>query len=101
MTRWTSIEDSKELMCMSRCQRCPKSPSVILMLPKTMIIQGKAHPEVGFVPLCRPAVMVSYLIAALAALLSGLAYAEFAVDLPVSGGATTCILLTFGELASW
>lgn len=52
-------------------------------------------------PLCRPAVMVSYAIAALAALLSGLAYAEFAVDLPVSGGATTCILLTFGELPSW
>lgn len=49
----------------------------------------------------RPAVMVSYAIAALAALLSGLAYAEFAVDLPVAGGATTCILLTFGELASW
>ncbi len=45
--------------------------------------------------------MVSYAIAALAALLSGLAYAEFAVDLPVAGGATTCILLTFGELASW
>jgi APA family basic amino acid/polyamine antiporter len=45
--------------------------------------------------------MVSYAIAALAALLSGLAYAEFAVDLPVSGGATTCILLTFGELPSW
>ncbi|EIE21064.1 amino acid transporter [Coccomyxa subellipsoidea C-169] len=54
-----------------------------------------AHEHAG------PAVMVSYLIAALAALLSGLAYAEFAVDLPVSGGATTCILLTFGELASW
>ncbi|BDA45110.1 Cationic amino acid transporter 1 [Coccomyxa sp. Obi] len=48
-----------------------------------------------------PAVVVSYAIAALAALLSGLAYAEFAVDLPVAGGATTCILLTFGELASW
>lgn len=45
--------------------------------------------------------MVSYGIAALAALLSGLAYAEFAVDLPVAGGATTCILLSFGELASW
>jgi APA family basic amino acid/polyamine antiporter len=50
---------------------------------------------------CRPAVVLSYVLAALAAMLSGLAYTEFVVDLPISGGATCCILLTFGELASW
>lgn len=50
---------------------------------------------------CRPAVAVSYVVSAVAALLSGLAYAEFVVDLPISGGATCCILLTFGELPSW
>ena len=51
--------------------------------------------------MCRPAVAISYALAGVAALLSGLAYAEFIVDLPISGGATCCILLTFGELPSW
>ena len=41
---------------------------------------------------------VSYALAAMAALLSALAYAEFMVDLPFAGGAFNCILLTFGEL---
>lgn len=44
---------------------------------------------------------VSYAIAAMAALLSALAYAEFIVDLPFTGGAFNCILLTFGELTGW
>ena len=44
---------------------------------------------------------VSYAIAAAAALLSALAYAEFMVDLPFAGGAFNCILLTFGELPGW
>jgi amino acid transporter len=46
-------------------------------------------------------VAVSYGIAAVAALLSALAYAEFIVELPTAGGAFNCILLTFGELPSW
>ena len=44
---------------------------------------------------------VSYALAAMAALLSALAYAEFMVDLPFAGGAFNCILLTFGELPGW
>ena len=44
---------------------------------------------------------VSYGLAALAALLSALAYAEFMADMPFSGGAFNCVLLTFGELAGW
>ncbi len=48
-----------------------------------------------------PAVILSYVLAAMAALLSALSYAEFAVDLPVAGGAFNFIALTFGELAAW
>lgn len=48
-----------------------------------------------------PAVVVSYLVAALAALLSGLAYTEFVVDQPVAGGAFNMVSSTFGELAGW
>jgi len=44
-------------------------------------------------------VVVSYLVAALAALLSGLAYTEFVVDQPVAGGAFNMVSGVFGELA--
>ena len=92
----------------------------------------RAPPRTG------PAVVVSYVLASIAALLSALSYAgscarqllppwpplgtrwppaeqasagtqpqplprraEFAVDLPVSGGAYNYISLVFGELAAW
>lgn len=45
--------------------------------------------------------IVSYLVAALVALLSGLAYTEFVVDQPVAGGAFNMVSSTFGELAGW
>eukprot|EP00887_Chlorella_sp_A99_P006516 scaffold3.g6516.t1 len=48
-----------------------------------------------------PAVVLSFMIAALAALLSALCYSEFAVEIPVSGGAYNYISVTFGELAAW
>lgn len=44
---------------------------------------------------------LSYLVAAVAALVSALCYAEFAVDVPISGGAFTYASVTFGELAAW
>ena len=45
--------------------------------------------------------VVSYVIAAVAALLSGLAYAELAVDMPLAGGAFSCILAVFSEPLAW
>ncbi|KAK9811336.1 hypothetical protein WJX72_002052 [[Myrmecia] bisecta] len=48
-----------------------------------------------------PAVVVSFLVAAFAALLSALSYTEFVVDLPIAGSAFNYISLTFGELAAW
>lgn len=48
-----------------------------------------------------PAVVVSYVISSVAALLSALAYSEFAVELPVAGGAFSYILVTFGELSAY
>jgi len=49
----------------------------------------------------RPSVIISYLVAAAAALLAALCYAEFAVEIPVAGGAFNYISVTFGELAAW
>ena len=43
-----------------------------------------------------PAVALSYAIAGLCALLSAFCYTEFAVDLPVAGGAFSYIRITFG-----
>lgn len=50
---------------------------------------------------CRPAVVISYMIASFAALLSAFNYAEFAVDLRVAGGAYVYANLVFGELTGW
>ncbi|KAK6144625.1 hypothetical protein DH2020_021445 [Rehmannia glutinosa] len=44
-----------------------------------------------------PAVVLSYAIAGLCALLSAFCYTEFAVDMPVAGGAFSYIRVTFGE----
>ncbi|XP_066358795.1 cationic amino acid transporter 6, chloroplastic-like isoform X2 [Miscanthus floridulus] len=44
-----------------------------------------------------PGVVVSYAIAGLCALLSAFCYTEFAVDLPVAGGAFSYLRVTFGS----
>jgi basic amino acid/polyamine antiporter, APA family len=46
-------------------------------------------------------VVISYSVAALAALISALSYTEFVVDLPTAGGAYNYISLVFGELTAW
>lgn len=48
-----------------------------------------------------PAVVVSYAIAGLCALLSAFCYTEFAVDIPLAGGAFTYLRVTFGEFAAF
>jgi amino acid transporter len=48
-----------------------------------------------------PAVVISYAIAGLCALLSSFCYTEFAVDLPVAGGAFSYLRVTFGEFAAF
>lgn len=44
-----------------------------------------------------PAVVLSYAIAGLCALLSAFCYTEFAVDMPVAGGAFSYLRVTFGS----
>ncbi|XP_047152851.1 cationic amino acid transporter 6, chloroplastic-like [Vigna umbellata] len=44
-----------------------------------------------------PSVFISYIIAGISALLSSLCYTEFAVQVPVAGGAFSYLRLTFGE----
>jgi hypothetical protein len=43
-----------------------------------------------------PAVVVSYLVAGISALLSAFCYTEFAVEMPVAGGAFSYLQITFG-----
>jgi amino acid transporter len=45
-----------------------------------------------------PAVFVSYVVAGVSALLSSFCYAEFAVRVPVAGGAFSYLRVTFGKL---
>ncbi len=44
-----------------------------------------------------PAVVISYLVAGISALLSAFCYTEFAVEMPVAGGAFSYLQITFGE----
>ncbi|EFH58946.1 hypothetical protein ARALYDRAFT_317861 [Arabidopsis lyrata subsp. lyrata] len=48
-----------------------------------------------------PSIVVSYAIAGLSALLSAFCYTEFAVHLPVAGGAFSYIRITFGEFPAF
>ncbi|PKA64307.1 Cationic amino acid transporter 6, chloroplastic [Apostasia shenzhenica] len=48
-----------------------------------------------------PGVIISYAIAGICALLSAFCYTEFAVDMPVAGGAFSYLRVTFGELAAF
>lgn len=58
------------------------------------------HPSCSLL-CCRPAVVISYSVAAFAALLSALCYTEFVVELPTAGGAFNYISLVFGEFTAW
>ncbi|PKI53540.1 hypothetical protein CRG98_026085 [Punica granatum] len=48
-----------------------------------------------------PSVFISYLIAAVSALLSSLCYTEFSVQVPVAGGAFSYLRVTFGEFVGY
>ncbi|CAA0814384.1 Cationic amino acid transporter 6- chloroplastic [Striga hermonthica] len=51
--------------------------------------------------LAGPSVVLSYAIAGFCALLSALCYTEFAVDMPVAGGAFSYIRVTLGEFPAF
>jgi len=59
------------------------------------VILGVAIPKAG------PAVLLSFLLAGLAALLSALAYAELASAIPASGSSYSYTYVTLGELTAW
>ncbi|MFJ4651599.1 amino acid permease [Nocardia sp. NPDC088792] len=59
------------------------------------VVLGEAAPLAG------PAVVVSFVVAALAALFSALSYAELASAVPVSGSAYSYTYATLGEIVAW
>ncbi len=59
------------------------------------VVLGEAAPLAG------PAVVISFAIAALAALFSALSYAELASAVPVSGSAYSYTYATLGEIIAW
>ena len=59
------------------------------------VILGVAIPKAG------PAVLLSFLLAAIAALFSALSYAELASTIPASGSSYTYTYVTLGELTAW
>ncbi|KAJ7570443.1 hypothetical protein O6H91_01G120000 [Diphasiastrum complanatum] len=48
-----------------------------------------------------PSVIVAYVVAGFSALLSAFCYTEFAVDMPIAGGAFSYLQITFGEFAAF
>ncbi len=48
-----------------------------------------------------PAIVLSFLYAAFASLMSAFCYAEFAARIPVSGSAYTFAYVTVGEILGW
>ena len=59
-------------------------------------LTGRAAHEVA-----GPAIVVSFVVAAIACALAALCYAEFASTVPVAGSAYTFSYATFGEFAAW
>lgn len=59
------------------------------------VILGVAIPKAG------PAVLLSFLLAALAALMSALSYAELASAIPASGSSYSYTYVTLGEIVAW
>lgn len=54
-----------------------------------------AHDHAG------PAVVLSYMIASLTSMVTGLCYTEFAVEVPIAGSAYNYVSMTFGEFAGF
>ncbi|WIA31201.1 hypothetical protein OEZ86_001201 [Tetradesmus obliquus] len=68
-----------------------------------MMLGAGVFVTTGFVAstMAGPAVILSYAVAGISALLSSLCYSEFAVRMPLVGGAYTYVNAVFGEYFAW
>ncbi|CAI5479764.1 unnamed protein product [Closterium sp. Yama58-4] len=76
-------------------------PSSPFLLPRTTITGVFVITGVAARDHAGPSVILSYLLSATSALLSALCYTEFAVHLPVAGGAFSYLMVTLGELPAF
>ena len=60
-----------------------------------VLTAAAAHDHAG------PAVVVSYVLASLTSMITGLCYTEFAVETPVAGSAYNFVSMSFGEFAGF
>ncbi|WIA39047.1 hypothetical protein OEZ86_005191 [Tetradesmus obliquus] len=75
----------------------------VMMLGTGMIVGAGVFVSTGVAAQeqAGPAIVVSFIVAGISALLSALCYSEFATQYPLAGGAYNYISLTMGELAAW
>ncbi|CAD7699802.1 unnamed protein product [Ostreobium quekettii] len=75
----------------------------LMMLGVGAIIGAGVFVLTGVAARCKagPSVVLSYLLSSIAAMLAALSYAEFAVEVPVAGGAYVYVSMVFGEFLAW
>ncbi|KAF6256039.1 amino acid permease family protein [Scenedesmus sp. NREL 46B-D3] len=75
----------------------------VMMLGTGMIVGAGVFVSTGVAAQeqAGPAIVISFIVAGISALLSSLCYSEFATQYPLAGGAYNYISLTMGELAAW
>lgn len=82
-------------------QRSLSTVSVLLLAVGSVIGTGIFVIMGVVVPLAGPAVVISFVLAGIACLLSGLCYAEVASSLPSSGSVYSYAYASVGELTAW
>ena len=84
-----------------RLNRSLSTMAVLLLAVGSVIGTGIFVIMGVVVPLAGPAVVISFVLAGIACLLSGLSYAEIASSLPSSGSVYSYAYATVGELLAW
>lgn len=103
-TRWqeyTRTSDGAQATGEVRLNRSLSTFTVLLLAVGSVIGTGIFVILGVVIPIAGPAVVISFVLAGIACLMSGLAYAEVASTLPSSGSVYSYAYASVGELAAW